>query len=81
MNDYKAFIPSKINYNWGWNDTDKKHLKNKKHKKSNKGKNKNIVHKTVFLFFLFTKYSYKKIPILFIKKIKNIFKKFHSKQN
>ena len=21
MNDYKAFIPSKINYNWGWNDT------------------------------------------------------------
>lgn len=18
MNDYKAFIPSKINYNWGW---------------------------------------------------------------
>lgn len=21
MNDYKAFIPSKINYNWGWDDT------------------------------------------------------------
>ena len=21
MNDYKAFIPSKINHNWGWNDT------------------------------------------------------------
>lgn len=20
MNDYKAFIPSKINYNWGWDD-------------------------------------------------------------
>ena len=20
-NDYKAFIPSKINYNWGWDDT------------------------------------------------------------
>ena len=21
MNDYKAFIPSRINYNWGWDDT------------------------------------------------------------
>ncbi|MBQ6991536.1 MAG: Fic family protein [Clostridia bacterium] len=21
MNDYKAFVPSKINYNWGWDDT------------------------------------------------------------
>jgi len=21
INDYKAFIPSKINYNWGWDDT------------------------------------------------------------
>ena len=21
MNDYNAFIPSKINYNWGWDDT------------------------------------------------------------
>lgn len=21
MNDYKAFIPNKINYNWGWDDT------------------------------------------------------------
>ena len=21
LNDYKAFIPSKINYNWGWDDT------------------------------------------------------------
>jgi len=21
VNDYKAFIPSKINYNWGWDDT------------------------------------------------------------
>ena len=21
MNDYKAFMPSKINYNWGWDDT------------------------------------------------------------
>ena len=21
MNDYRAFIPSKINYNWGWDDT------------------------------------------------------------
>ena len=21
MNDYKAFIPSNINYNWGWDDT------------------------------------------------------------
>lgn len=20
-NDYKAFIPNKINYNWGWDDT------------------------------------------------------------
>ena len=21
INDYKAFIPSKINYDWGWDDT------------------------------------------------------------
>lgn len=21
LRDYKAFLPSKINYNWGWNDT------------------------------------------------------------
>lgn len=21
QDDYKAFLPSKINYNWGWNDT------------------------------------------------------------
>ena len=21
INDYKAFIPSKINHNWGWDDT------------------------------------------------------------
>ena len=21
VNDYKAFIPTKINYNWGWDDT------------------------------------------------------------
>lgn len=21
LNDYKAFCPSKINFNWGWDDT------------------------------------------------------------
>lgn len=33
MNDYKAFIPSMINYNWGWDDTKLDKLLAEKNKK------------------------------------------------